>query len=1118
MKYAKFSMSRIGSAANVLRFPSNRVIGAVLAVAGAALIASSAAAQCDTYTVAAGPATFIAGDTPAGIVGDDVTGTVTLPFDITVYGTTYFAGSSIGVGSNGFISLDSLNPGLGNVCLPRGAAAASYGPVLYPHWDDLRSDGLAGGIFTGVSGTAPDRTFVVEWQAVYYAANTTALNFEVQFHESSPIIDFVYNDIPNTGVSATVGVEFQNSGPSTQWSCNTAGSVSAGTSLRFTCGALLPGACCATDGSCTLVVQTACISPSAWNGGSACEPNPCPQPPANDECANAIVLAPGGSVTGTNITASGTDITTCAFGDTKDVWYSFTPLISGVHAFDTLGTVGMDTVLAIFDVCDGTQLACDDDGGGFPLSRVQAALTQGITYYVRVAGYGGAEGNFTLNSVQPSPPPTNDTCDTAEAVTLPYSYSQDISGAGEDLDVSCNDPNAVSSANGVWFSYTPATTQLVRFQETSTANTVISIFTGGCASPFEDYCSDPEDFIRTLQAGTEYRILLSAYSVTGVPLGTPVQFAMTEVQAPTNDTCSTATVVSAVPFSDTVDTSTASNDVDVACNATDATETRYGVWYSFTPDHNGLYAFGETSTNDVVLALFSGPCDSPSEVTCSNAETMPPQNLSAGVTVYILVGMWSNITVPTTPITFTVSEVFAPTNDGCADARVITTTPYLESVDPSTATSDYDVSCNDANAVETSYGVWYTYTTGVDGGTFRLNETGPNNVVMGVFTGADCNNLSEVFCTDAEGNVAFSANPSTQYWILVGMWSSTAAPTGTYNFAFNIDLPLGACCTASGCTLTTVSQCTGTHQGIGTTCGGTTGYNVASSTDAFEDISATGTPLATVSGCDDCGEVANLGFTFNFLGTDYTDVWVVSNGYLQFPGTGGPHSTVYVNAPIPDPALPNGIVAPFWDDLNTLTAGDVYLLVDGTAPNRRAVISWQNVSQFANTDSNSFQVILHEGSNDIEFRYGSITAETPAGDYSVGYESVDGFTGSSIPGANLGGGGVAYEWSNANPCGGGGETGACCSAAACSVVASGACTGPGTRFVGSNTACNAQGDFNSPCCRSDTNQDGTVSLQDLFDYLTLWFSQAPGADSNGNGSVSVQDLFDFLTSWFTHCQ
>lgn len=42
-------------------------------------------------------------------------------------------------------------------------------------------------------------------------------------------------------------------------------------------------------------------------------------------------------------------------------------------------------------------------------------------------------------------------------------------------------------------------------------------------------------------------------------------------------------------------------------------------------------------------------------------------------------------------------------------------------------------------------------------------------------------------------------------------------------------------------------------------------------------------------------------------------------------------------------------------------------------------------------------------------------------------------------------------------------------------------------------------------------------MQDLFDYLTVYFSNGPGADFNNSGGVSVQDLFEFLAAWFQGC-
>lgn len=48
---------------------------------------------------------------------------------------------------------------------------------------------------------------------------------------------------------------------------------------------------------------------------------------------------------------------------------------------------------------------------------------------------------------------------------------------------------------------------------------------------------------------------------------------------------------------------------------------------------------------------------------------------------------------------------------------------------------------------------------------------------------------------------------------------------------------------------------------------------------------------------------------------------------------------------------------------------------------------------------------------------------------------------------------------------------------------------------------------------ADFNGDGTISVQDIFDFLAAWFAGSPAADINGNG-LSVQDIFDFLNDWF----
>ncbi len=54
-------------------------------------------------------------------------------------------------------------------------------------------------------------------------------------------------------------------------------------------------------------------------------------------------------------------------------------------------------------------------------------------------------------------------------------------------------------------------------------------------------------------------------------------------------------------------------------------------------------------------------------------------------------------------------------------------------------------------------------------------------------------------------------------------------------------------------------------------------------------------------------------------------------------------------------------------------------------------------------------------------------------------------------------------------------------------------------------------------CPADYNNDGTISVNDIFDFLSGWFSGAPRADFNGANGITVQDIFDFLSAWFAGC-
>jgi hypothetical protein len=63
------------------------------------------------------------------------------------------------------------------------------------------------GIFTSVSGVAPNRIFNIEWRAVYFADDSATANFEVRLYENDPSLrfDVIYGVVQADGDQLDVG-------------------------------------------------------------------------------------------------------------------------------------------------------------------------------------------------------------------------------------------------------------------------------------------------------------------------------------------------------------------------------------------------------------------------------------------------------------------------------------------------------------------------------------------------------------------------------------------------------------------------------------------------------------------------------------------------------------------------------------------------------------------------------------------------------------------------------------------------------------------------------------------------------------------------------------------------
>jgi hypothetical protein len=172
------------------------------------------------YVIAQIGGSIVPGTTDTGNHGDDTVVTIALPFSYTLYDQTF---TSINLSSNGNAQFVTTDTTFTNVCLPW--AAHNY--TIFPYWDDLYLVNSGFGIFTSVSGSAPNRIFNIEWRAQYFPGSGTA-NVELRLYEGQTRFDVIYGTVTNGNTSATAGVQKDIAPNFTQYFCNGVGGAATG--------------------------------------------------------------------------------------------------------------------------------------------------------------------------------------------------------------------------------------------------------------------------------------------------------------------------------------------------------------------------------------------------------------------------------------------------------------------------------------------------------------------------------------------------------------------------------------------------------------------------------------------------------------------------------------------------------------------------------------------------------------------------------------------------------------------------------------------------------------------------------------------------------------------------
>ncbi|MBU1627566.1 hypothetical protein KKB18_09380, partial [bacterium] len=138
------------------------------------------------------------------------------------------------------------------------------------------------------------------------------------------------------------------------------------------------------------------------------------------------------------------------------------------------------------------------------------------------------------------------------------------------------------------------------------------------------------------------------------------------------------------------------------------------------------------------------------------------------------------------------------------------------------------------------------------------------------------------------------------------------------------------------------------------------------------DDSASFSWIDTTSGTslslsDEGYQTVNIGFTFDYYGSPYTQIIISANGFLKF----GSAAQDFYNICIPNTSEPNNMLALYWDDLNpAYGSGIIYYKTFGTAPDRYFVVEFNNVYIYGiSSSAGTFEAILYEGSNEIKYQY-----------------------------------------------------------------------------------------------------------------------------------------------------
>jgi hypothetical protein len=275
-------------------------------------------------------------------------------------------------------------------------------------------------------------------------------------------------------------------------------------------------------------------------------------------------------------------------------------------------------------------------------------------------------------------------------------------------------------------------------------------------------CTRLEAAGRLLMTRNRLRVLTALTAILAITL-----VAAPEASAqPINDDFANATLIPALPFSDSVDISTATTEFGepTLCGASTT------VWYSITPTSAEVLradSFGSNFLTNLSIYRADGPgLAGLTWVNCGSFGNPVVFQVQAGTTYYIQGG---SIFGDGGTLNVHVDVIPPPPNDQFADALPVTSVPFSDTQDITGAMTEAGEpvsSCN-GDFITT---VWYTFTP-TTSGSYSVSTFAPFSADVDVYTGTSLGDLTRIACGGSNSGLGtFHADAGTTYYLQAGSW------------------------------------------------------------------------------------------------------------------------------------------------------------------------------------------------------------------------------------------------------------------------------------------------------------------------------------------------------------